>query len=49
MAHGRLLRHGPPDAVLDDTTLARAYEEPLMRIPTPAQSFFTVPLLETPP
>jgi iron complex transport system ATP-binding protein len=49
MAQGRLLRHGPPDAVLDDTTLARAYEEPLMRIPTPAQSFFTVPLLETPP
>ena len=49
MAQGRLLRHGTPDAVLDDTTLARAYEEPLMRIPTPAQSFFTVPLLETPP
>jgi len=35
--------------LLDDTTLARAYEEPLMRIPIPAQSFFTVPLLETPP
>jgi iron complex transport system ATP-binding protein len=49
MAQGRLLRYGPPDAVLDDITLARAYEEPLMRIPTPAQSFFTVPLLETPP
>lgn len=44
LSKGRLLRQGPPDAVLDDTTLACAYEEPLMRIPTPGHAFFTVPL-----
>jgi ABC-type cobalamin/Fe3+-siderophores transport system ATPase subunit len=46
LSHGRLLRHGSPKGVLDDATLAQAYERPLQRISTSAQSFFTVPIPE---
>lgn len=49
LARGRLLRHGPPGAVLDDTTLAGAYHAPLQRVSTAAQSFFTVGLQEANP
>ena len=46
---GRLLHHGPPEGALDDAWLARAYHAPVQRVASSGQSFFTVPLTETPP
>ncbi|WP_422043974.1 ABC transporter ATP-binding protein [Roseateles sp.] len=49
LSQGRLLHHGPPDAALDGASLAQAYQAPVQRVSSTGQSFFTVPMLETPP
>lgn len=49
LSQGRLLRHGPPDDALNGDSLARAYQAPVLRVSSTGQSFFTVPMLETPP
>lgn len=49
LSQGRLLYHGPPDLALDSTLLASAYGAPVQRVSNAGQSFFTAPMLQTPP
>jgi iron complex transport system ATP-binding protein len=49
LSQGRLLHHGPPNHALDGASLAHAYQAPVQRVSSTGQSFFTVPMRETPP